>query len=158
MLEQIISGGQTGVDRAALDVALEMSVRIGGWCPKGRRAEDGVIAERYVLKETVTTDYATRTAWNVRDSDATLILNIGELYGGTQLTIEYAQSYNKPHFLVQLDCQQTSKQQQLAAVESWLEKENIACLNIAGPRASKQSGVYKASIDFLRSLLKNLLG
>ena len=83
MLTRIVSGGQTGVDRAALDVALELSIPCGGWCPKGRKAEDGALPARYPLKETPSEEYAQRTTWNVRDSDGTLILTHGAPTGGT---------------------------------------------------------------------------
>src|SRR5437870_6380616 len=95
MLTKIISGGQTGVDRAALDVALELGLPCGGWCPKGRRAEDGPIPARYPLAETPWSGYPQRTLWNVRDSDGTLILVDGEPDRGTQLTIELAKRKKK---------------------------------------------------------------
>src|SRR6266851_4977853 len=96
MFAKIISGGQTGVDRAALDVALELGIPCGGWCPKGRRAEDGRIPKRYPLVETPTPAYPVRTEWNVRDSDGTLVLARGQASGGTALTIEFATDYGKP--------------------------------------------------------------
>src|SRR5437867_4357828 len=96
MFTKIVSGGQTGVDRAALDVALELGVKCGGWCPQGRRAEDGRIDERYPLQETPWDGYPQRTEWNVRDSDGTLILTCGEPDRGTALTIELVQRKKKP--------------------------------------------------------------
>ncbi|MFQ5587063.1 MAG: putative molybdenum carrier protein, partial [Thermodesulfobacteriota bacterium] len=95
-IEMIVSGGQTGVDRAALDVALELGIRCGGWCPKGRLAEDGVIDSRYHLDETGSKSYSQRTEWNVRDSDGTLILTVEEPTGGTALTIRAAEELGKP--------------------------------------------------------------
>ncbi|PSQ85488.1 MAG: molybdenum cofactor carrier, partial [Bacteroidetes bacterium QH_2_63_10] len=89
-MRKIISGGQTGVDRAALDAALAFNVPVGGWCPKGRRAEDGQIPDRYPLEETPSEAYEQRTAWNVRDSDGTLIITDGSLEGGTALTMTEA--------------------------------------------------------------------
>src|SRR6266571_9073801 len=83
VVSKIVSGGQTGVDRAALDVALELGIPCGGWCPRGRRAEDGIIPERYPLIETPTTAYPQRTERNVRDSDGTLVLTVGRADGGT---------------------------------------------------------------------------
>ena len=87
---KIISGGQTGADRAALDVALTLSLPIGGWCPQGRRAEDGVIPDRYPLLETPERNYQARTRRKIEDSDGTLILNLGQLGGGTALTVAHA--------------------------------------------------------------------
>src|SRR5438309_6802555 len=93
---KIISGGQSGVDRAALDVALELGISCGGWCPKGRRAEDGVIPEQYPVRENASTSYPPRTEMNVRDSDGTLILTNGRPDRGTALTVNLAKRYEKP--------------------------------------------------------------
>ena len=92
----IVSGGQTGVDRGALLGAQEAGLACGGWCPRGRRAEDGPISARFPLRETDTTDYAERTHRNVRDSDGTLLLQFGELRGGSALTSEAAGERGKP--------------------------------------------------------------
>ena len=92
----IISGGQTGVDRAALDAALGGGIPIEGWCPRGRIAEDGVLPERYSLKETPSAKYPERTEWNVRDSEGTLLLPYGRLLGGTGLTAKLAKKHGKP--------------------------------------------------------------
>jgi hypothetical protein len=96
MYTNIVSGGQCGVDRAALDVALDLHLPCGGWCPKGRRAEDGALAARYPLTETPWWGYPQRTEWNVRDSDGTLVLTRGRTDRGTQLTIELAARLGKP--------------------------------------------------------------
>mgnify|MGYP003793290687 CR=1 FL=1 len=92
MIKKIVSGGQTGVDRAALDVAMQLGIPVGGWCPRGRRAEDGRIPDSYPLREASSVNYAKRTELNVRDSDGTLILSGGPLTGGTALTESLARS------------------------------------------------------------------
>ncbi|MDQ6972658.1 MAG: putative molybdenum carrier protein, partial [Mariprofundaceae bacterium] len=97
-LRKVVSGGQTGVDRAALDAAMVLGVEVGGWCPRGRRALDGEIAAKYPLSETRGRSYQTRTKWNVRDSDATLILCRDEPSGGTALTIKYCEQLGKPFY------------------------------------------------------------
>lgn len=100
---KIVSGGQTGVDRAALDTALELGLPCGGRCPRGRKAEDGPIPARYPLTETSSAEYAQRTEWNVRDSDGTLVLTRGQPTGGTALTIELAERLGKPYLVVDLE-------------------------------------------------------
>lgn len=147
-LEQVNSGGQTGVDRAALDVALELGIPCGGWCPKGRTAEDGRIARRYPLRETPSNTYAVRTRWNVRDSDATLILTVGELAGGTLLTLKAAEASGKPALVVDL-----ARTRAIVPVKRWLKQHSIAVLNIAGPRESTQRGMYLRAKQYLRRLL-----
>lgn len=94
-IDKIISGGQTGVDRAGLDVAIALGIPHGGWCPKGRKAEDGTIPAIYQIQETPKTNYKQRTGWNVRDSDGTLILTLGEPTGGTAATIKLAAAHGK---------------------------------------------------------------
>jgi len=147
---KIISGGQTGADRAALDVALTLSLPIGGGCPKGRRAEDGMIPDRYPLTETPEADYDTRTRRNVEDSDGTLILNLGTLDGGTALTVKLARQMGKPCLMVALE-----DGIEPTAFQEWLDAHPIAVLNVAGPRASKRPGVYAAACRLLDTLLQN---
>jgi hypothetical protein len=147
---KIISGGQTGADRAALDVALTLSLPIGGWCPKGRRAEDGMIPDRYPLTETPEADYDTRTRRNVEDSDGTLILNLGTLDGGTALTVKLARQMGKPCLMVALE-----DGIEPTAFQEWLDAHPIAVLNVAGPRESKRPGVYAAACRLLDTLLQN---
>jgi hypothetical protein len=129
MIQKIISGGQTGADRAALDWAINNRIPHGGWCPKGRRAEDGVIPERYGLQETPRRNYRQRTKWNVRDSDATLIITLTkELTGGTLLTDHYARKMTRPclHVLPEDGWR--------VRLKEFLETNRILILNVAGPR------------------------
>jgi hypothetical protein len=145
---KIISGGQTGVDRAALDVAMQLGIPCGGWCPKGRRAEDGVIPDKYPLTETPSPFYPERTRYNVRDSDGTLILTRGVPKGGTALTIELATRQAKLYLDIDLD-QEPSTQ----AVLDWAKRNSVQVLNVAGPRESESRGIYLKAADFLRELL-----
>jgi hypothetical protein len=147
-LKKIISGGQTGVDRAALDVALSLGICCGGWCPKGRLAEDGPIPERYPLEETPSSKYQMRTKRNVRYSDATLILNIGALDGGTALTAELTFENDRPCKVVDMD-----SEADIESVLAWLHDNKVSVLNIAGPRASKRADVYEIAQDFLLKLI-----
>jgi hypothetical protein len=148
MLTKIVSGGQTGVDRAALDVALELELSCGGWCPRGRRAEDGPIPERYPVTETPWSGYPQRTAWNVRDSDGTLILLDGEPDRGTRLTIALAARKHKPCLVVNL-----AERPDTAAVRAWAEANRVEVVNVAGPRGSASPTIYARAAQFLRSLL-----
>lgn len=145
-LEKVVSGGQTGVDRAALDAARACSLPVGGWCPKGRRAEDGPIPAHFPLRETPATEYAQRTAWNVRDSDGTLILLVEAPEGGTALTVEEAQRRGRPWRAVDLPADP-------APTRRWIREQGVRTLNVAGPRASEVPGVYEAAYAFLTALL-----
>ena len=141
----MISGGQTGVDRAALDWAVRNGVEHGGWCPKGRRASDGTIPDVYQLQETESEGYRQRTKFNVRDSDATLILNIGELTGGTLLTTKFAAQLKKPCLVVQTgDSDHWTGAKQIA---DWLRQNRFQVLNVAGPGAGRQPLIAAAVIE-----------
>lgn len=146
---RIISGGQTGVDRAALDVALALGLPCGGFCPKGRRAEDGPIPLIYPLEETKSARYAARTWANVGSADATLILSPLPLTGGTLLTRKACLSLGKPFLVVNPD-----HRQEVCAVEGWLEEQRVRVLNVAGPRESQVPGIYRLAKAFLLELLQ----
>ena len=144
----IVSGGQTGVDRAALDTALALGLSCGGWCPRGRRAEDGPLPARYPLKETPSRSYPQRTEWNVRDSDATLVLHRGRRRGGTALTLRLARAQGRPALAVDLAAAPSAEE-----VREWIARERILRLNVAGPRESEHPGIQAEAAEFLREVL-----
>ena len=147
-VQKVVSGGQTGVDRAALDVALELGLARGGWCPKGRKAEDDRIPPQYPLKETPSEVYEQRTEWNVRDSDGTLVLTWGRPTEGTAFTIEVARRLGKPCLVIDLAAQTS-----VPPVCTWARDHGIRTLNVAGPRESKSPGIHAHAREFLRQLL-----
>jgi len=152
---EIWSGGQTGVDRAALDWAIENKICHTGWCPKGRKAEDGIISEPYSLKETPSDDYAQRTEWNVRDSDGTVIFSISEnLVGGSKETLEFAKKYGKPvlHLSRERDSGNTAEK----LLVDFLQKHSIERLNVAGPRASEEPEAGEFARQVLERVCKPL--
>jgi hypothetical protein len=146
---RIVSGGQTGVDRAALDVAIALGIPYGGWCPKGRLAEDGAIPRQYQLTETELPDYAQRTEQNVLDSDATLILCRGQPTGGTELTRRLAERLRRPHLVVDL-----LQPFDWPVVRDWLAERENGTLNVAGPRESQCPGIHDQAVEFLREMLR----
>lgn len=181
MIRKIISGGQTGVDRAALDVAIHLNVPHSGWCPRGRRAEDGPLAPIYQLQETESFNYAERTEKNVIDSDGTLILHQGPLTGGTLLTVQLAQRWSKPFFTVDLACpwnghagpmidhdnspnmpsvagvsSDESPSREPRSLLSWIVAHRIETLNVAGPRESSVPGIGQMAREFLFSFFDGL--
>lgn len=145
---RIISGGQTGVDRAALDVALALGIPCGGWCPKGRWAEDGPIDPRYPLRETSGSDPGERTRRNVAEADATLILASQPLAGGTAVTHDCAEKLGKVLLVIEPCAADAAR----AAVAGWLAKHVPQVLNVAGPRESESPGIYRESKAFLTKL------
>jgi len=148
MIRQVISGGQTGVDRAGLDAALAAGIPIGGYCPRGRLAEDGTIPEMYPLIELESPESHYRTEKNVLESDGTLIFNKGILSEGTKLTQDFAVKYGKPCLVVQLDEAELVKPEQ---VIRWLNGQYVRVLNVAGPRESKCQGIYAEVRDYLNT-------
>ncbi|HKW15423.1 MAG TPA: putative molybdenum carrier protein [Candidatus Krumholzibacteria bacterium] len=150
----IISGGQTGADRAALDAALDAGVEIGGWVPQGRRAEDGALHEKYAaLKETGSPHYEERTRRNVRDSDATLIISHGALHGGSRFTRDMAAELEKPWIHIDLD--QLPHGLAVTMIRDWLQPLTGERLNVAGPRESSDGKIYKAVKKIITDLLKS---
>lgn len=148
VIKKIVSGGQTGVDRAALRVAVNFGIPCGGWCPRGRRAEDGVIPSAFPLQETESAGYAKRTEYNIRDSDATLIVGRGALSGGSALTERIARRQNRPLWVHDLGA---DIQQRL--LFDWLSEGEFGVLNVAGPRESEQPGIEAQAYELLSSLL-----
>jgi Circularly permutated YpsA SLOG family len=147
-LLKVISGGQTGVDRAALDVAMQLGIPCGGWCPRGRRAEDGTIPAKYPLVETPDTRYPQRTEWNLRDADGTLVLHAGEPRGGTALTLRLAVEGGKPLLRVDLDAAPDA-----GGVADWIASRGIRVLNVAGPREGECPGIGARTARFLQAAL-----
>ncbi|UBM61426.1 putative molybdenum carrier protein [Candidatus Sulfidibacterium hydrothermale] len=150
---RIISGGQTGVDRAALDFAIEHGITCSGWCPKGRRAEDGTIPEHYPLKETESRYYSERTKRNVQESDGLLVFLLDKPDTGTFEAIDYAEKYDKPVYVVHLTM---NIEDQQTGLLNMLEENHIEAVNIVGPRESNSPGIYQKTKDFLDHLLFRL--
>ncbi len=149
MLKKIVSGGQTGADRAALDFAMEWNIPHGGWIPKGRLAEDGRLPRKYRLKEIESTNYAQRTEQNVVDSDATLIFSHGRLTGGSLLTKKMAMKHGRPWLHVNLT--ETNAFKAAQSVYTWIREQAIDVLNVAGPRESQDKRIYRATFDILEA-------
>lgn len=145
--ERIVSGGQTGVDRGALEAAIALGIAHGGWCPRGRLAEDGSIPSRYELVENDSSNYKVRTTQNVEDSDATLILHQRPISGGTLLTKRVAARLRKPYAIFEIDGQN------IDSIRNWLEEIRPLVLNIAGPRESLDPGIEARSAEFLIRVL-----
>jgi len=141
--EKIISGGQTGVEQGALDAALEFSFPCGGWCPKGRKSENGRIPDKYPLKEYPSPDYSTIIEANVKNSDGTLIFTYGPLDNESTLTIEFVKKYGRPCRVI--DLKQTSPEDAVKKVfTGWIYQEwLISDLNVRGPRESKYPGIQE---------------
>ncbi len=154
MITQIVSGGQTGVDRAALEAACALGLPCGGWVPRGRRAEDGRVPSRYAMRETESAGYPQRTRYNVRDSDATLILNRGAPSGGTALTIACAENLRRPCMVV--DLESAGETATRDAVRAWLRRHRVRILNVAGPRESTAPGIADEAYGFLRAVLEEI--
>jgi Circularly permutated YpsA SLOG family len=152
MIKKIISGGQTGADRAALDFAIKLNIPHGGWCPCGRLAEDGIIDRSYDLTETPSADPAQRTEWNVRESDGTVIFSIGpKLSWGSKETEVFAQEYRKPclHLSREIDGERAT-----AMLARFLNENKIQILNVAGPRQSEEADVAEFVNQTLHTVLE----
>jgi len=151
-ISRIISGGQTGADRAALDFAIARGLSHGGWCPKGRKAEDGVIPPSYSLQETPSADYLQRTEWNVRDSDGTVIFSLAHtLSGGSLRTVEIARKLGRPWLHLP---QKPVGSLPASLLKRFVKDQGIRILNVAGPRASKEPEVGK----FVQETLNEAIG
>jgi hypothetical protein len=151
LIEKIISGGQTGVDQAALDVAIESGIPHGGWIPKGRKTEDGILPDKYQLQEMPTASYPKRTEQNILDSDGTLIICHGKLTGGSSLTRKVAKKHDRPWLHLDMDKLSISDASKTTAL--WIDQNNVQVLNVAGSRASKNPEIYKATVEILKTAL-----
>ncbi|MCF8297844.1 MAG: putative molybdenum carrier protein [Saprospiraceae bacterium] len=149
-ITKIISGAQTGVDLAALDFAIQNDIPCGGWCPKGRINESGIIPEKYPLAETKTSDYSERTEMNIKDSDGTLVLFSVNIDEGTKYTLKRAMELQKPFYSIDI-----SSEPEIDSLMQWIRIYNIKTLNIAGARESNYPGIYKRAYKFLEKLQKN---
>ncbi|HSQ86178.1 MAG TPA: putative molybdenum carrier protein [Desulfobacterales bacterium] len=150
MLKKIISGGQTGADQAALDVAFRLGIPYGGWIPKGRLTEEGRLDSKYKLKEMETTNYNKRTEQNVIDSDGTLIISHGKLTGGSDYTREMALLHHRPW--LHIDLNKTGAFQAAGKIKSWIAENEIEVLNVAGSRASKDPSIYQDTVDIIETI------
>jgi hypothetical protein len=147
---KIISGGQTGADRAALDFAIKHNLPYDGWIPKGRKTEDGTLPEKYHLQEMPTGQYSKRTEKNVLDSDGTLILSHGLLTGGSALTTGFAERHRKPW--IHIDLHTTPSLDAARMIQEWIGRSGIKIMNVAGARASKDPMIYQAMMDLLEKV------
>jgi hypothetical protein len=150
-IKKIVSGGQTGADRAGLDFAIEYDIDHSGWVPEGRLAEDGPVSLRYNLQELAGGNYRRRTEKNVEDSDGTLIVSRGDLTGGSLLTLEFARKYARPCLHINLE--KIIVFDAAIDVYEWLKGHDIKVLNVAGPRASKDSQIYELMWNLLEMVL-----
>jgi len=147
LITKIISGGQTGADRAGLDFAIKRNIPYGGWLPKGRKTEDGKLPDSYQLQEMPTPEYSKRTEKNVSEGDGTVIVSHGFLTGGSALTREFAKQHRKSW--IHLDFKELSIQEAAARLLSWIKRNNIKVLNVAGARAGKDPKIYEATMNLL---------
>ncbi len=155
-IKKIISGGQTGADQAALDVAIKLGIPHGGWIPKNRKAGDGIIPEKYQLNEMPFTSHTGRTEKNVLESDATLIISYGELTGGPALTRKLAMKNGRNWLHVDLNM--TPAVQAVSIISSWIRLNEINILNVTGPRAIKEPKIYQDTMNLLeKALCVNLI-
>ena len=153
MKTKIISGGQTGVDRGALDFALKWGLKCGGWCPPGRQFEEGRIPEKYPLREIDGNDYHERTLRNIRDADATLVITAGgRMEEGTRLTLEWAEELGHPFFHLELENITKPDDAPIMAAGAWLAGRAVTVLNVAGNRESTSPGIGYSTVRILEKL------
>jgi Circularly permutated YpsA SLOG family len=153
MISKIISGGQTGADRAALDVAIVLGIPHGGWVPRGRMTESGRLPDNYVMQETTSISYPERSEMNVADSDGTLVVSHGKLAGGSALTLDLAAKHRKP--CLHIDLNELDALEAAKIVSSWIGARQIKILNVAGPRASEDPEIYEATRRLLTLVIQD---
>ena len=147
MITKIVSGGQTGADRAALDFAIKNNIPHGGWIPKGRLTEEGPLPYHYQLWEIKTRSYVKRAEQNVIDSDGTLIISHGKLADGSAFTKQFAKKHQRPW--LHIDFNKALMEEAAEQIKRWIEENKIKTLNVAGPRASKDSRIYRKTLELL---------
>ena len=152
MIQKLISGDQTGADRAALDVAISFNIAYGGWIPKGRKTEDGTLPDKYQLQEVPTASYPARTEKNVLESDGTVIFPHGLLTGGSKLTQKVAKKHNKPCLHINLN--ETPGYYAVFLIRKFLYENNVEILNVAGPRASGDPEIYEEVFDIIKGVYR----
>ena len=151
MIQKIISGAQTGADRAGIDAAIESGVDYGGWVPKGRKAEDGIVPEKYTkLQEMTRGGYPKRTEQNVLNSDGTVIFGYGKLTTGSALTLKLAKQHKKPFLHIDLDI----VKDHVPIIKDWIVEWDIKVLNVAGRKASKAPEIYDVVKDIIKQVLR----
>ena len=155
MLKKIISGGQTGADRAGLDTAIAKGIPHGGWIPKGRKTEDGVLPDKYNLSEMTTKSYPKRTEKNILDSDGTLIISHGKITGGSSLTRKLAKQHEKPW--IHLNMNDLSIKEAATQLTRWIKGHQIQILNVAGPRATKDPAIHSITSEVIESCIDELI-
>lgn len=164
-ITKIVNGGQTGADRGGLDAAMYCDVPHGGWCPKGRKAEDGIIPPQYQLREMPSSDYLSRTRQNVIESDATVVFTLGKATGGSLRTIEFAMGRQKPWHHIDVDLE--GRQRAVSQIVQWLSGEiaydynqyqikppDNCVLNVAGSRESKADGIQQLVAAIMVDVLR----
>ena len=155
MLKKIISGGQTGADRAGLDTAIAKNIPHGGWIPKGRKTEDGTLPDKYNLSEMPTASYPKRTEKNILDSDGTMIISHGKITGGSSLTRKLARQHEKPW--IHLDMNDLSVKEAAEQLARWIKGHKIQILNVAGPRATKDPDTYSITSEVIERCIDELM-
>ncbi len=155
-LAKVLSGGQTGIDRGALDAAIACGFPCGGWCPPGRRAEDGQIPDHYPVLEIEKGGYRERTWRNVLESDATVILYFGGIEGGTEETLRFCIERRKPYKLI--DAEEVEPRRAASLIASFVQQYGIGVLNVAGPRQSKAPKAHGYAYVVINLLLQALRG
>lgn len=153
MMIKIISGGQTGSDQAALDVAIKNNISHGGWITKGRRTENGPLSLRYNLSEINSYSYSKRTEMNILDSDGIIIFSFGKLTGGSLLTKKISKKHQKKYLHINLDVLNINGS--IEKIKVWIKRNMISTLNVAGSRESKSPGIYDKTFEILDSVINN---
>ncbi len=143
MIKKVISGGQTGADKAALDVAIELGIQHGGWIPKGRMVEDGRLTDKYKLQETKNIGYSQCTELNILESDGTLILTHGKLTGGSVLIQQISKKHNRP--CLHIDLNEINEPKAVQIISTWIEARKMKTMNVTGPRVGKDPEIYEAA-------------